>query len=553
MTSGGLEKTWQTLAATPNESSVDLLLFALNHPHEEIAAGALRTLLERRTLRGTLELVRRWDGLSSPWKEIIASRSQRITDALRQALVSDDPELPANACRATVRVREYDLAPLLINIAESSGHAHRDLAAQSLLDLAESLYEELASPYASRVGDPHVLRTRMVAALEKSLARWPQHQRREILEAFLLLCPRDNAFIKQVLGNPHEPTYLKIIDLLAHSRQPGIMRLLLSYLEDRRAPTAALQTLARRSDKIFVSRLLKKVGFEPTVIARRNLRQIRDFPWLREDPSRIDALDEAGQHSLVQMAVMSSMKRDDVLPLLSRLLKDGKPAGRRAAADGLGQIQGVEANDLIMAALDDDDPLVQIAALSRLRQRSLPGAITRILELLDSEHETVRSAARSCLAEFSCARFLAAFDMLTPEARESTGKLVGKIDLEAVATLREELSSGARGRVFRAMEAAVAVGVVADLEAPLRKLLKSEDHLYRAKAAETLRYCPTDSVRQALRERLIDPHAAVQRAAEESLLHMTRASAPPSADTVPLIPGLPPLFSPAAETEISPP
>ncbi|MBW3597151.1 MAG: HEAT repeat domain-containing protein, partial [Planctomycetes bacterium] len=498
------------------------------------------------------ELIRRWDHLGSRWKEIIASRSERMLAALRDALVSEDPTLGAHACYATVWIREYDLAPLLINLAESADHPHRDLAAQSLLELAELLYEELASPYSPvHGGDPNVKRTRMIAALEKSLERWPHHHRREVLEAFLLLCPRDHALVKQVLNNPHDPTYLHVIDLLAQSRQPGIMRLLLSYLDDRRAPSAALQTLARRSDKIFVARLLKKIGFEPTAAARRNLKKIRDFPWMHEDPARLDALDDAGQHAVVQMAVLSSMKRDDVLPMLERLLRSGKPGGRRAAAEGLSDFQGAEANELLLDALADDDPLVQVAAMSRLRQRSLPGSMPRLLELLESEHETVRGAARNCLSEFSCTRFLAAFDMLTPEARHSTGKLVGKIDLQAFQTLREELTSGVRGRIFRAMDAAVVIGVVADLEEPLLVLLKSDDYLYRAKAAETLRHCGSDKSRQALRERLLDPHQAVQQAVEASLLHLSRTAAapppPPTADPTPLLSDVPSFFSPAAE------
>lgn len=534
MSSSGLDITWRALATTPNEAAVDLLLLALDHSRDEIAIGALRALLARRSLRGTLEVVRRWDRLSLRWKEIVAEQPDCLSHALRQAVVGETGPMCVNACHATIWLREYDLAPLLINVAESSSHAHGGLAGHTLLRLAELLHDELAAGRkGARRGDPYIVRTRVVTALEKSLARWAQHQRLEILESFLILAPRDNALLRQILNNPHDPTYLKVIDLLAHSRQPGVMRLLLGYLDDRRAPTAALQSLARRGDRTFVTRLLKKVGYEPSAAARRNLRLIRDFPWLRNDFERIDGLDDAAQHAAAQVAVFSSMQRRDVLMLLERLLRQGKPGGRRAAAAALRHFQGVEANQLVLEALQDQDPLVQVAALERVRQRGLPGAMARLLELLESEHETVRSAVRKCLSEFSCSRFLAAFDLLTPEARQSTGSLVRKVDLTTLSTLREELASTVRNRRFRAVEAAEAMGLVAELEASLLDLLRTDDHLLRAKAAHALRHCDTDRTRHALRECLLDDHPNVQEAAEASLLHLRQGnSAAPSGPPV---------------------
>jgi HEAT repeat protein len=531
--SGGLETTWRILAATRNETAVDALLAALDSPREEIVMGALRALLERRTPRGLTELVRRWDRFPAAWKETIAAETDRLSGALRDALVQkEEPALCANACHAAVWLHEYDLSSILIHIAESPEHKPAQLAASTLLRLAELLHEELTSARGrAQRRDPLVVRTRVVAALEKSIQRWMHHQRPEILEAFLVLAPRDNPTLRQILNNPHHAAYLKVLEALANSKQPGVIRLVIGFLDDRRAPTAALQTLARRCDEEFLSRLIKKIGYEPSAAARRNLKLIRDFPWLRSDSAQIDALDDAGQHALVQMITASSMKRSEALALLERLLKQGQRGGRRAAAESLRHFQGAEANQLVLDALKDGDPLVQAAALTHVRQRALPGAMARLLELLESDHETVRSAARKCLTDFTCARFLAAFDMLTAEARHTTGKLVGRIDPNAATVLSEELSSPARNRRMRALDAAAAIGVAPALEEPLLEMLKDGDHLLRAKAAEVLRYCDTPRVRQALREHLLDPNAVVQLAAEESLAHFTHGDTVPAGAT----------------------
>ncbi len=547
---GGLEKTWRVLAVSPNESAVDLLLISLDSPTETLVAGSVRCLVDRRSSRGMAELVRRWDRLSTSCREIIAERPDRLAGALRDALVQGDSALGSNACHAAIWLREYELAQVLINVAEATTHPHSELAAKTLLRLAELLYEEMTSPRdRTQARDPQAARTRMAAALEKSLLRWALHQRREILEAFLLLSSRDNSTLKRILDNPHDPTYLKTLELLAQSRQAGIMRLLISFLDDRRPSTAALQTLARRSDKTFLAGLVKKVGYEPSTAARRNLKLIRDFPWLRSEPEKLDGLDEAGQHAVVQMAVASSMKRSDVFATLERLLRHGRPGGRRAAAEALRQFQGADAGRLVLAALHDSDPLVQTAVLSHVRQRNLPGAMTRLLELLESNHETVRTATRKCLGDFNCERFLMSFDTLSAESRQSTGALVAKIDLHATSTLKNELASPSRNRRIRAVEAAADLGLVSALEEPLLGLLQENDHLLRARTVEVLRYCNTPRTRQALRERLLDAHPTVQSAAESSLLYLSRSEAA-LADTV-VIPspvhGLPPIVSQATD------
>lgn len=516
---GGLETTWRVLAATKNETAVDVLLTALDSPHEPIVAGAVRALLERRSPRGLTEIVRRWDRLAPPWKEIVQEHSERLCGALRDAIVQDEELLFANACAAAVWLQEYDLIPVLVNVAEAPIPPRAAQAAATLLRLAELLAEEVASTgVRSRRAAPLTVRARVVAALEKSLARWPQHQRSEILEAFLLLCPRDNATLKHILNHPHDPAYLKVLELLAHSSQPGIVRLLLSYLDDRHAPSAAIQTLARRNDPGFLTGLFKKIGYEPSAAARRNLKLIHDIPWLRRNPARLEEFDDSAQHAAVQMLAASSVKPSEMLPLIEYVLKKGKPAGRRAAAEALRRLHGVDANRLVLEALYDGDPLIQAAALGHVRQRALPGAMARVLELLESQHETVRAAARKCLADFTCARFLLAFDMLSPEARESTGKLVAKVDPQAATTLAAELESPSRNRRIRALEAVVAIGLAPALEERLIAILNEEDHHLRIKAAEALRYCPSPRTQNALRERLLDPHPAVQSAVEASLV-----------------------------------
>src|SRR5690606_34191207 len=140
------------------------------------------------------ELLMRWHTLGLRWREIIASQSGRLIGPLRDAILSNEPRLCANACDAVVYFREYDLTPALVATAEDEASSTAPVARRTLLELCELLYAALDAPrdYADR-RDPHLIRRRVVSILEGSVQRFGKHRRNELLEAFLTVTYRDNA------------------------------------------------------------------------------------------------------------------------------------------------------------------------------------------------------------------------------------------------------------------------------------------------------------------------------------------------------------------------
>ncbi len=452
------------------------------------------------------------------WREIIDERRGRMTLALRDAVLSNDLQMCRNGCLAILWFSEYDLVPALITAAEDESHPNADLAAATLVELADLLYAELAGPrdYSNR-RDPQLVRRHFTASLEGSLQRFMKHSRREVVVAFLVMASRDNAVLKQILQDPHNAAYLPLVDELLHNARGGVVRLLLSFLDDPHAPSSAIAVLARRSDVKFVQHLLRKIGFEPSAAAAQNLKRLDHISWVRHDDQLISGLDDAEQHSLVQLVMASGIKRLDVFKTIEYLLRHGKAGGRRAAALALAKFNGAEANSLALHALEDTDPQVQAAILAQVRQRGIPGALLRLVEFSDSPHEVVRQAARESLGEFSFDRFLAAFDMLDDQVRHSTGELVRRINPEAIGELVEEMQSRSRTRRLRAVGVAISMGVVPDVETAVIDLLSDDDHVIRSEAARALGSSNSATSRQALREALVDRSIVVQESAERSL------------------------------------
>ena len=204
------------------------------------------------------------------------------------------------------------------------------MAGETLLKVTDRLYEELAAPrdYSNR-RDPQLVRQHVISSLEASVKRFDRHKRREAIEAFLILVGRDNVTLKQILQNPHHAGFLTTVDVLSRSPRGGVMRLLLSLLDDSHVPSAALSVVANRSDLKFVQYLLGKIGHEPSSTLAQNLKHIKSSAWLRSGQAVLGHLDDDAQHAAVQMAIGSGTPRLQAFSMIQYLVLHGKPGGRR--------------------------------------------------------------------------------------------------------------------------------------------------------------------------------------------------------------------------------
>jgi HEAT repeat protein len=529
--SKGLATTFQVLTRTDNQAAVPLLLTALDSANELIQEKALVSLLSRRDPSGRYEILRRMPNISQRWREIILQHTGRMTKVLRDTLLGTDLAEGRIACQAAACFRDYDLIPALLTVMEDETSPNSDMAATTLSELVESLYGELsASTETKKQRDPQTVRRNAVGSLESSVNRYARHKRREAIEALVLLAPRDNIILKQILDNPHHAAFLPTVDILSNNQHGGVVRLLLSFLDDPKAPSAVITVVAKRGDELMVKHLLRKIGHAPSAVVAQNIKRMAMIPWLSdnrlgssssasagEDRIALDQLDGAAQHSAVHLAVTSGIPRQEAFSIVEYFLLSGKPAGRREAARLLANFQGAEANALALKALDDPDPQVQVNLLKQLRHRGIPGILPRLLEKIDSRHALVRKAARENLQEFSFKHFVSIFDTLDERSQKSTGMLVKKVDPGSAALLKEELDSLVRSRRLRALAIVRVMELAEQLEERVVELLHDSDHLVRVAAANALASASSVSSRQFLEDALHDRSELVQEAARNSL------------------------------------
>lgn len=521
---GALDITFRVLAETANEAAVGVLLETLGAADESLRERALRALLDRPSGAGHVELLRRWHTFPNAWKEIAAGHAGRLYQAVRDAVLSRDGRACVNGLDAVKWLREYDLLPALVNAAEDKHNEHSATAGETLIELSERLYEELAAPRDYRnKRDPQLVRSHVMTCLEASLERFDRHERPEIVEAALLIARTDDSVLRTLLQSPHRRSFQVAVNLLQKTRRPGILRLLVHSLGDPSAQPVVLQIVGRRTDALFVQRLLARVGSEPGEEMLKNLKRIDTIAWLQGDLSLLRILNETEQAAAMTVAMHSGLNRLDVFAVVKFLLENGAPAGRRIAASALAEFRGAEANDCVQRALTDDDPLVKAHILRQLRERGVNGAIARLIEHVDHPDDAVRLAARDNLLEFTFERFVASYDALEEHVRRSTALLVRKIDRQAERGLTAELQAASRARRLRALAMASLLGLAEAVEKSIVAQLADADHFVRLEAVKALGHCPTATACEALRSALLDRNGGVQEAAAASL----RKVAPP--------------------------
>lgn len=516
--SSGLKTTFEWLAATKNEAASDLLLEALGSARSDVKFAALNAVTRRRSPRLHHELLRRWHTFSERAKSILVDSATRLTKAVRDAILSQDEQLAANGCDAVWRMSEYDLIPVLVTAAEEPHNPSRDKAAATILALCENLYDELAMPrdYRKR-RDPQIVRRFVVGTLETSINRFDQHQKREIVEAFLMLVTCENSALRGLLRHTGTKAFHTARNLLENSPRLGVIRLLLSHLDAPHTPLPCREVISTRHDISFLRHFLKKLDDDLTVHAEANLKKIARLQWLESDLSILLALNGVEQAGLVKLVMGSSIDREVAFAVIQFILHSGQPEGRRAAARVLHQFGGLQSQDLLFELSADDDPLIQASVVGHLRDTGSPRALPRLIQLLENPHDAVREALRECLAEFTFERYLAAFDTLDEAVRATTGTLVKRVDPGALNNLLVELNSPARNRQLRAIEMAIAMDAVKHLESEITALSDSPDHIVRRAVVKALAGCDTRRTRAALRELLMDRSTSVKEAAEQVL------------------------------------
>lgn len=512
-----LHRTFDALAKSHNEAATPTLIAALAAGDGPIFEGAIAGLCLRRTKAGHLAVLREWDRLTPQQRQLVEKGRSRMGAALREALLEGDDGLFRAAIEFVDSSGDFDLIPTLVMVAEQPNDQRSRIAVELTLRLVDQLVNWIAThePVVGR--DPQTIRYCVLESLERSVERFHQHERAELLEAFIVLAGPYSKTLNTILTAPFHPCYQALVEVLATSPNPAVLRLLSDMLTGKETPHVIQHVISKRTDRPFREALLA-IELDPeNAPLMRNVARLKFLACCEDTSVVCNQFTAEQQAAAVRLLAATGAGDDYKLSLIDALLKHGSLAGRIAACTALHAVPGQQANKLLLKALDDSEGAVQAAAVRQLRERRIPGTLSKLVELVSSPNEEVAAAAREALSVFSFDNYASRFDIMDEGARHSMGVRVAKIDRTAMMRLREELSHANRRQRIRAMQMASAMGMLPSLADALVERLQDDDHVVRATAAEFLQFCSASDVRNALLTALGDASVSVQRAAKNSL------------------------------------
>jgi HEAT repeat protein len=501
-----------------------VLLAGLKSGSSAVRATTIRAILRRHEPATHALLIEHFASLSETDQRIAGDAHQAMPHhaaaALKTAILEGDATHCQNACRIIALSGDVDLVSVLVRAAEDKKHHHRDETAATVLELSTRIQQELsrwATGDRSAAHDPSFKRHHVLVALEQSIFRYAQHGRKEILDAFLLLAPIDNSTFQKILNDSNHPCHTPVISELMSTEDFGILERLAGMFRDTDAPSAALKTIARRTDERFIDIFLNGLKRPVPVRVLHNMKSLTHVAWLEKSRDRLLELDGRAQAVAVDLAMAAGLPRSSVFDLLTFLLQNGLTEARRACCQALAKFDGVLADQLVIELLDDADAGVQAAAARQLRSRRVPDALQRLVALLDSRLPELRDAARSSLAEFNFTRYRTMFDLLDEHSARTTGILVRKVDHSVQQKLAEELGSPSLTTKLRGIEMAMAMEATTDVREQLIELTSHENVSVRKEAVTALANCEGEAVISAVKRATADPNHIVAEAAQQSL------------------------------------
>ena len=240
---GGLKKTFEVFSQTENEAVVQVLIPALDSPTPAIAEASLRpagTSQPGRSARNHPPTAYYRRG----WKALILEGRGGMSQALRTRCSTPNPQTCRNGCDAILWFREYDVIPTLVNAAEDESNPQLPWPPRPCCRSASCCTKSwprhaITNSARSAARTPPCDRA---ASKSRSFASASTNGRR-LSNRFCCWRARQR-HADADSADPLHSCFVAMIQMLTHSIKPGVMRLVLSHLDNPQAPTSLVSVLA---------------------------------------------------------------------------------------------------------------------------------------------------------------------------------------------------------------------------------------------------------------------------------------------------------------------
>lgn len=517
--------TLETLANSRNLAAIPVLEAGLDCPQESIRLGAIRALCRHDSADAKRALLSRLHCFTEEGQQIFCQDVRKMVDVLVEACESDDRQVFENACRAALWLLEVDVAAALAS--QLTPDSRGALAAETLWGLAE-----LAGAVAAgKLEDPRRrssdrLTAKVSSAVETAMQSVREHGHAVVLHAYLRFARRDSRTLLGVLRDPTHPCF-ELVDMALRDDEDEICTTLAaSFIGASQPPKSVVEVISSRVDPLFLAAVAARAGNLPP----SELKAVKQLPppaWLEKAHELLASLSSGAQAGLVKLAASLIASDDEAQPLLTAAMAGGELETQRVALDLLGKLTAPWADDLIYEALAAETPSIRAAAAALLRDRPAPNNLARLVSMLEDGDAEVEAVARDALRELNAKQFLASYESIDDAARVQAGRLIAKVDSQAVPIVAETIRSRASAQRLRGIHAAAAMGLVDKVWEDLQTAYKDQEPGIRAAVVEATVDAKLEAVEELLAAAEHDESPLVREAAKRT--RASRGAAPTKA------------------------
>lgn len=515
----GIELTYRILAQTRNEAAVATLAQAIVEGNPKTRRRALTSLVQRPEERAADLLIEYWNRLDADDCRVIRGDTQRVERAILRRWKDETCLAEAIAACETLQLAEQ--IPALIPIAESSPESSlRDAATRAILQLSESLGE------AARLDRPvATLRDPALLALAESVKRLSAHRNFELVDAFLVASAWGDTQLRHWVADTGALGQT-IRGRLAESMHRSIPVLLAGYLRRRRVEPAIYRVIKKRDDDWFRDAILRTIGVSPSGATLKNLREIGIPNVLVGGLEWIATLLPDQRAALVHAYWAGSTDTTQVIQIATEALRAGGKGVPAAVGLALSRCPIPDADWLMRAVM----PVAKLlekqnvhcdAAFEKIGSESLTDPrgkwVARLIDNLQHPDASVRKGAARMLSPLHAENMLPRFDPLRPSSRRRLGRMVARIDRDAVSKVRDALRHPVLERRLEAIATAESLAIVETLNESFAPIARDDHQLARVRAAQAMSSATDPLTRTLLEEMLLLPESQVRDAAENAL------------------------------------
>jgi hypothetical protein len=511
-----VERTIKFLGKSQNPISTEVLVPLLGNADADIRRAVFDALFLKKESRLYVLLFECFLRDELVWSHVSGDRLTRITDA---ALRSGKEDLRASAADVVLRHKLYEVLPFVVSNIESSDEKLAQLARNMLITLSEFFYTDLAQcPTDLERRNLDRRRDWFVQQLDAPIKRFAVNRVDEVIKSLLIVTKKDYDPLKTVLSDHRSAACVRATELLLSNEHVSYIRLLLSFVGDNDSPAVMDEIICRRSDKLFVQKLLEVVGLKPNDDMKDSLKRFKHFDWLEFGNAVLADLVEGYEPHAIQLIQYSGMSKDRKIRLYRFFMKSPSAEARRATVDATKRLIGDDVNALLLDSINDPDPTTCAMIFRLLKSRDVKGVEQHFVKLVERPEEEIRKAIYDTVPELHIESFEARITQMTQETVKTLGRYVRIVDPYTLKVISDDIVSPIAIRRLTACSAAAATGYAEKFQERLIEIaIRDDDTNTRVAAIQALSYVLTKDAVNVIKSLINEHSIAIRDAANIAL------------------------------------